>query len=50
MLFGFLVSVGLIAWFHLFGLVPALTADVIGRVAVISIACALVELVRRGVW
>ena len=30
----------------LFGLVPALTVDTVGRVALISVACALVELVR----
>jgi hypothetical protein len=45
-LFGFLVSLGLVAWFGLFGLVPALTADVVARIAFISVACALVELVR----
>ncbi|GAB5030406.1 phosphatidate cytidylyltransferase [Nannochloropsis oceanica] len=45
---GFLVSVGLIAWFHLWGLVPALTLGVVGRVGVISVLCAMVELVPWG--
>lgn len=45
---GFLVSVGLIAWFHFWGLVPALTLGVVGRVGVISVLCAIVELVPWG--
>ncbi len=44
--FGCLVSLGLLAWFHLFALLPALTSAVIARVVFISVACALVELVR----
>jgi dolichol kinase len=45
---GFLVSLGLIAWFHFWGLVPALTLGVVGRVGVISVLCAMVELVPWG--
>ncbi len=47
-LFGFLVSVGLIGWFNWWGLVPALTVEVVGRVGLISVLCALVELVPLG--
>lgn len=45
---GFVVSVALIAWFNFWGLVPALTAGVACKVALISILCAAVELVPWG--
>lgn len=48
-LFGFLVSLGLLAWFHAFALLPAaLTLDVVLRVGAVSVACALIELVPLG--
>lgn len=45
---GFLVSVGLMAWFNWWGLVPALTQEKVVRVGLISVLCALVELVPLG--
>jgi dolichol kinase len=44
---GFLVTLGITAWFKYWGLIAIGPSDVMFRIALISVACAFVELVSR---
>jgi len=43
----FLVNIGLVSWFHFWGLLGLSPGVVVAKLAIISVICSLVELVSR---
>jgi hypothetical protein len=44
---GFLATIGLMSWFHYWGLIALTPSEALLKVAAISVFCAFVELVRQ---